>query len=59
MRQRSLPRQVPPEVAVLFRVEAVSSMRDDPGRAALPIVGIGFLLAILLIGGIQLLINVF
>ena len=34
-------------------------MRDDPGRAALPIVGIGFLLAILLIEGIQLLINVF
>jgi hypothetical protein len=34
-------------------------MRDDPGRAALPIVGIGFLLAILLIGGVQLLLKVF
>ncbi len=34
-------------------------MKDDPGRAALPVVGIGFLLAILLIGGIQLLLNLF
>jgi len=34
-------------------------MNDDPGRAALPIVGIGFLLAVLLIGGIQLLLNIF
>jgi hypothetical protein len=34
-------------------------MKDGPGRAALPIVGIGFLLAILLIGGIQLLLSVF
>jgi hypothetical protein len=34
-------------------------MRDDPGWAVLPIVGIGFLLAVLLIGGVQLLLSVF
>ena len=33
-------------------------MRHDPDRAVLPIVAIGFLLAILVMGGVQLLLGV-